>query len=168
MTEEFQLTPDRLAWPLLFRFRGPVLGKGYIAVVELLGRVIARPEDNDSVWLDGVNPGALAVGASSIKSANKELNSALTAVFVDFAEQADGFDDFKTAVVKFFHETDDESVSEWEASVAAVQRGALTSPGILPVLSAQSPLTVDVTYKSIESVTPQDNPEPEPVLATVA
>lgn len=156
-----------MAWPLLFRFRGPVLGKGYIAVVELLGRVLARPE-NDAVWLDGVNPGALAVGASSIKTANKELNSALTAVFVEFAEQAATFDDFKAAVVAFFHETDRETVSEWETSVAAVQKGKLLSPGLLPVLPAQSPLTVNVTYKPVETVTPQDNPEPEPVLAAVA
>lgn len=167
MPEDFQLTSESVAWPLLFRFRGPVLGKGYVAIVELLGRVLARPE-KDGVWLDGVNPGALAVGASSIKAANKELNSALTAVFVEFAEQAANFDDFKATVVKFFHETDNETVSEWEASVKAVQQGKLSSPGLLPVLPAQSPLTVAVTFRSVETVTPQDNPEPEPVLAAVA
>ena len=168
MPEDFELTPQPVAWPLLFRYRGPVLGKGYVAVVELHGRLLARPAEGGGVWLDGVNPGALALGAPTIQAARKELNSALTGVFVDFAAEADSFDAFKAQVERFFQDTDAGSVAEWQACVAEVQSGRITSPGLLPVLKASSPLLVTVIRKSADAVTPQDNPESEPVLASVA
>lgn len=168
MTANFELTSEPPAWPLLFRYRAPILGKGFVAVVSLQGRLLARP-DGDRVWIDGVNPGALALGAPNITTAGGELRTVLTGIFVDFAEQAaDSFEAFKAAVEGFFHATDPESVAEWEASVAGVQRGRITSPGLLPVMSASTPLIVEVIHKSSENVTPKDNPEPEPVLASVA
>lgn len=167
MPEDFKLTAQPVAWPLLFRYRGPVLGKGYVAVVEFHGRLLARPDGN-GVWLDGVNPGALALGAPTIQAARKELNSALTGVFVDFAEETDSFEAFKAQVERFFYDTDASSVDEWQACVAEVQSGRISSPGLLPVFKASSPLLVEVTRKSADAVTPQDNPEPEPVLASVA
>ena len=168
MSEEFALTSPASAWPLLFKFRAPVMGNGFVAVVHLHGRLLARPGEGGRVWLDGVNPGALAVDAPSLERANLELHSALTAVFADFAEQAPKFNDFKVAVEKFFHDTDGDSVAEWLESVKAVQQGKIAAPEGLPRYSADLPLTVEVTCKSTENVTPKDNPVPEPELAAAA
>jgi hypothetical protein len=171
MTDTFELTPAPNAWPLLFKHRSPVLGNGFVALVEMHGRLLARPDAEqgpDGIWIDGVNPGALALPAENIRSASHALRSALTGVLVDFAEEASSFDDFKAAVEEFFRETDAETVGEWEACVAEVQSGRLSSPGLLPVLSANVPLLVQVTRKSTEAVTPKDNSAPEPVLASVA
>lgn len=165
--EEFTLTPTPAAWPLMFVYRAPILGHAFVAVVELEGRLLARPE-GERVWLDGVNPGAFALGAPSLATANLELHSALTAVFVDFAERSESFEAFRSAVETFFHETDVDTVAEWDASVAAVRRGQIAAPAGLPVRSAETPPAVRVIYKSLESVTPGDNTEPEPVLAAAA
>jgi hypothetical protein len=170
MMEGFELSPASNAWPLLFKYRGPVLGQGFIAVVVLHGRLLARQSDESgALWIDGVNPGALALEADSIRAAALELRSALTKVLVDFAEEAESFEAFKAEVVRFFEDTDAETVGEWEACVAEVQSGRLKAPGLLPVLSASAtPPYISVTQKAPESVTPKDNPEPEPVLASVA
>jgi len=167
MDDTFELTPEPSAWPLLFRHHGPVLGKGFVAVVTMQGRLLARP-DGDGIWLDGVNPGALALGADNVRVAGAELRTVLTGIFTDFAEQAESFEAFKAAVVEFFNATDDETVAEWTSCVTAVQMGRSTLPGILPVWTADTPLSVEVTRKSVENVSPKDNPEPEPVLAAVA
>jgi len=44
------------AWSLMFTYAGPVFGKGFLAQVELRGRLLASPE-TDGVRSDGVNPG---------------------------------------------------------------------------------------------------------------
>lgn len=164
---DFALTPPPSAWPLLFKFRSPVLGNGFVALIDFQGRLLAR-EDGGRVWIDGVNPGAIALSAADITAASHALNSAMTAVFVDFAEQAGSFPAFKSEVEKFFHDTDQETVSEWEAAVLAVQQGKIVGPEGLPALPANSRLYVDVICKSTENVTPQDNPAPQPVLAAAA
>lgn len=157
-----------VAWPLIFKYRAPILGNGYIALVELQGRLLARPEADGQVWLDGVNPGALALGAPSLKTANLELHSALTAIFVDLAETSPKFEDFKEVASKFFEECDDDTVAEWKSCVERIQSGEIVGPQGLPVYSALMPATITVTFKSLEDLTPSDNPAPDPLLAHAA
>lgn len=159
--------PSTAMWPLLFRYRGPVMGSGFVAIVALQGRLLARQED-EGFWLDGVNPGALSLAADSMKAANLELRTVLTGVLTDLAEQVPSFDDFKRAVEEFFNTTDDDTVAEWDTAVVNVQKGRLSAPGLLPVFPANSPLVVEVTRKTSENVTPSDNAEPEPLLGAVA
>lgn len=164
---DFALTPPPGAWPLLFKFRAPVLGNGFLALVQLHGRLLAR-QDGDRLWLEGVNPGALALDAPSIETASLELHSTLIAVLTDLAEQSDSFNSFQTIVEQFFWDTDSDTEAEWKASVAAVQAGYIAGPSTLPVCPATSPLFVEVTFKSLETVTPKDNATSQPVLAAVA
>jgi hypothetical protein len=110
------------AWPLRFTHRVPVLGKGFVALVELSGKLLARPEaDGAGVWIEGVNPGAFAVGVRTFEHAGAAIREALQAVFVDFAEEAATFADFKALVEQFFHQTDEATVNEWTAAVADVR-----------------------------------------------
>ena len=46
-------------------------------------------------------------------------------MFVDFAESANTFTEFREALERFYHETDQETVSEWEEAVKAVRLGVL-------------------------------------------
>lgn len=163
-------TPEAptVAWPLIFKYHAPILGNGYIALVELQGRLLARPEADGQIWLDGVNPGALALGAPSLKTANLELHSALTAVFVDIAETSPAFDEFKQAASKFFYDCDEDTVAEWKSCVEKIQSGEVAGPDGLPVYSALTPATITVTLKSVEDLTPGDNPAPGPLLAKAA
>ena len=58
-----------MAWPLCFTYAGSVIGNGFLAHVDLCGRLLAVPEA-DGVWLYGVNPAAVAVGAPTLSDAN--------------------------------------------------------------------------------------------------
>lgn len=171
--DDFVLTSAPDAWPLLFEHRGPVLGNGFVAIVEFHGRLLARERINEDgtrgLWLDGVYPGGFGLGACTVKEARLELQSALTGVLADIAEEADSFDTFKAVVEEFFWQTDPQTVGEWEACVREAQSGRLKPvPGIMPVMSADCPLLVAVTLKPAGDVTPKDNSAPGPVLASVA
>jgi len=145
------------AWPLLFKHRGTLLGKGFIADIEILGRVLARPEV-DGVWIDGVNPGAISLGAATLNDTHSELRGMLARIFVDFAEQTTNFDEFKARAEQFFAETDQESVQEWETAVEAVRAGRISGPDGIPRQDANAArFYITVTAKPVEDVTPKDN-----------
>jgi hypothetical protein len=164
---DFSLSPAPYAWPLWLKYRAPLLGKGFVAIVEFHGRVLARPTD-DSIWIDGVNPGGFALPAANIRTASLELGKTITGILVDIAEEAASFDEFQANVEEFFNDTDAESAGEWEACVEEVRRGNISSPGILPVFPAGSEIFIRVTQKPTEAVTPKDNSGSSPVLASVA
>ena len=145
-----------LAWPLLFTYRGTILGNGFLAEVEFQGRVLATPEI-DGVWVDGVNPGAIAVGGKTLADTRTELINTLARVFVDFAEQQGTFDDFRARVERFYSETDTNTEREWAEAVAAVRGGTVVGPEGMPKKDADSTPYVKVTRKSAEAVTPKDN-----------
>ena len=71
-----------------FTYKSRFFGKGYIAEIEMCGRLLAELE-MEGVWLYGVNPGAIAVGAVNLAGANVDLHKSLAGVFADFAEQAE-------------------------------------------------------------------------------
>jgi hypothetical protein len=149
-------TVKSIAWPLMFTYAGPVFGKGFLAQVELCGRLLASPE-TDGVWLDGVNPGGFALGATTLVEANRELRAALTRVFIDFAESANTFADFKEALERFYRETDQETVTAWEEALKAVQEGVVPIPSGLSRKPPGWECFIKVTEKTVEQLTPDDN-----------
>jgi hypothetical protein len=148
-------TATSLAWPLFFKHHGTLLGKGFLADIEIHGRLLARPEAG-GVWIDGVNPGAIAFGGATLNETHAELRDTLARIFVDFAEQAADFDGFKTLVEGFFAESDDETLREWDAAVAAVRAG-VPGPDGVPRRDASAEPYIRVTPKPVEAVTPKDN-----------
>lgn len=160
-----------IAWPLMFTYRGTILGRGFVADVDLHGRLLATPE-LEGVWLYGVNPGALAIGAPTLDAANAELRNTLTRLFIDFAQETASFAAFKTRVESYLAETDEGSVQEWEAARKEVRAGHVPVPDGLPKEPDECPSFVNVTEKPLEAVTPQDNPlvqqETKPILAAAA
>ena len=160
-----------IVWPLVFTHRGTILGNGFLAEVQLRGRLLATPEV-EGVWLYGVNPGALSVGAGTLEQANSELRETLTRLFIDFAQEANGFDAFKATVERFFKETDKETEADWDQAVASVREGRVPVPSGLPRQDANGERYVSVTLKPIEELTPKDNPlvqqEANPEFAAAA
>jgi hypothetical protein len=143
-------------WPLIFNYKGTIMGKGFLAEIALTGRLLASQEVS-GVWLYGVNPGALSVGAPTIDDANVELRKTLTLLFIDFAQEAASFDQFTKIVEQYFHESDGESIAEWDAARENVRAGRVPVPNGLPRQTEGPKLFVSVTLKAAESVTPQDN-----------
>jgi len=150
-------TPKPVAWPLIFTYRGTILGQGFVADINLQGRVLACPE-SDGVWVYGVNPGAIAVSAPTLNATNLELRSALTKLFIDFAGEATSFGAFKIAVERFMSESDEESLAAWRAAREAVKAGQVAVPKDLPRESAEAKHFVSVTQKPVDTLTPRDNP----------
>lgn len=155
----------------MFTYKGPVLGNGFLSYVELCGKVLASLE-TEGFWLDGVNPGAFALGARTLDETNVKLRETLTGILFDFAESAESFGMFKASVEAFYHETDSETVHEWEEAVKAVQQGRVPVPSNL----ARRPdwkCFIRVTEKSLSEIRPGDNPilpaaGPQPALAAAA
>lgn len=166
-----QQVVNSVAWPLTFTYRGTILGRGFVADIDLQGRLISTPEV-DGVWLYGVNPGAIAVGAPSLNAANLELRSTLTRLFIDFAEQAASFKEFKTRIEAYLDETDAATTQEWETARAQVRSGQIPVPDGLPKKQDACTCFVKVTEKKLETLTPQDNlllqQESKPMLAAAA
>ncbi len=155
-TNERELKPA--SWPLLFSYKSRVFGNGYIAEVELCGRLLAELE-TEGVWLYGVNPGALAVGAVNLTTANVDLHKALTGVFVDFAESARTFGAFEAAVTKYFYQTDDEAVADWQTAVERVRASAtIEAPAGLPIKdTSKTKVFVRVAEQAMSTISPKDN-----------
>lgn len=141
------------AWPLFFSYRSPIVGRGFLAEVELLGRVLAT--GGDDVWLDGVNPGAFGVDAASIDVAGAALRTVLTDVFIDMAADTDA-GEFERRVDAFFNARDDDTFSEWQEAVETIRRGEHGAPE-LPRLSAETPIEIRVTTKPGAELMPDDN-----------
>lgn len=155
-----------LVLPLCFRHTGPVMGKGFLAHVDIAGRLVAAIEA-DGFWLYGVNPGALSVGASTLAEASQTLRDVLSRTLIDFAEQADDFSRFKQAIESYFNSTDAD-LAEWERAVEMVKRGQVAVPDGLR-RCPDPELYVKVSPRGrLEDLTPQDNPVLDQQLAAVA
>lgn len=158
-----------MGWPLCFTYNGSVIGKGFVAHVDLCGRLLAIPEA-DGVWLHGVNPGAVAVGAPTLSDANLQLRDILTKAFIDFANDSADFDEFKGRVEAFYNATD-EDAGDWERAVEQIKSGAAPVPD--GIRRCPDPiLYVRVSQKTIAQLTPADNPlvfrEAQPALSSAA
>ncbi len=158
-----------MGWPLCFTYVGSVIGKGFVAHIDLCGRLLAIPEA-DGVWMHGVNPGAVAVGAPTLSDANLLLRDTLTKTFIDFANEAADFDGFKARVEAFYNESDADD-DEWLAAVEQIKSGATPVPE--GVRRCPDPvLYVKVSQKTIAQLTPADNPlvfrEAQPSLSSAA
>ena len=143
-------------WPLIFPYRGTIIGKGFLAEVVIQARVLARPE-SDGVWVDGVNPGAIAVGAPTLRETQHELRSTLDKLFIDFADESNEFDDLKAAIERFVEQSDPDTQREWDEARAAVRAGEIPVPGDLRRETGEAPVSVDVTVKHVDRTTPKDN-----------
>ena len=143
-------------WPLIFHYKGTIIGKGFLVEIAIQARVLARPE-SDGVWVDGVNPGAIAVGAPTLRETEHALRSTMDKLFIDFANEANDFDAFRSAVVRFVEQSDPGAQREWEDARADVRAGAVPAPDGLRRETTEAPFAVDVAVKRVETATPKDN-----------
>ena len=78
-------------------------------------------------------------------------------LFIDFANEANDFDAFRSAVVRFVEQSDPGAQREWEDARADVRAGAVPVPDDLHRETTEAPFSVDVAVKHVETATPQDN-----------
>lgn len=142
-------------WPLCFKYTGPVLGNGFIAHIELTGRLLAILE-TDGVWLNGITPAAMAVTAQTLEAASPIHRDALTKIFIDFAQESKTFEEFEAQVKEFFWAEDDE-INDWKSAVGRIESGQETIPEGLK-RCPDPEIGIKVIRRSMEQLTPADNP----------
>ena len=90
-------------WPLWLTHRGVTVGRGFIANVELTGRLVAH-QDSTGIWLEGVTPAGLVIdsGASMIDEVQPFVRETLVGALNVLAEDAGTFHEFRDAVYTHF------------------------------------------------------------------
>ena len=153
-------------YPLFLKFTGTILGRGFAAKVEFDGRFLGVKSEDDQWWLHGVNPSAIAEQGSSLEEANRNLRDALKEALAWFANEADDFWAFKSAVEGFVHATNDAYRLEWDEAVQRVRAGK-ECLGDMPIKASFLPVRVTVSEKSLGDLDPGDN-SPSSELATAS
>lgn len=130
-------------YPILFGRRELVEGDGFVGSVALNGRALLL-ESGHGFWLEGVNPGGFAAGGATPAAALSAFCEELRVVLFDIAAEARTFDELREEVERFFHETNEAALRDWEAAVREVREGRVSADW-LGTRPADSPLTVEVT-----------------------
>ena len=159
---------QKSAWPLIFVYRGNVFGHQYIASVSAVSRVLAIQED-DGVWLSGVQPGGVAAGGDDVRAACAAYRRAFVGVLADIASSVGDFPAFQADAARMLAECDEAAFKDWTAAVEANRRNHLdwTQMQQLPVKPAAIMPSMTVTLRT--EMTPADNlVDDAPELATAA
>ena len=155
-------------WPLWLAHRGVTVGRGFIARVEIDGRLLAH-QDSTGIWLEGVTPAGLVIdaGASAIDDLRPQVRQTLVDALDLFAKDAGTFGEFRDAVQVFLSTTDEEASRAWHAAVERV-RGTRERPGGLDVWPADRETSVTVAEMAVEDLTPVETPPPPHYLRAAA
>ena len=111
-------THPRIAWPLIFTYRGSVFGHGYIASVAAVSRILGIHED-DGIWLSGVQPRGVAAGGTDVWEACAAYRQAFVGVLADIASSVGDFAAFQAESTRMLAERDDAAFEDWAAAVEA-------------------------------------------------
>ena len=130
-------------YPLIFGLPELVEGNGFVARVVVSGRALLSEEEGE-VWVEGINPGGFAAKGQNPSEALAEFRSAFKAVLFDIASGAMSFGDFRDEVQRFFNETNEVALKEWEEAVQRVRAGELDTPEWLNKRSAETGLGIEV------------------------
>jgi hypothetical protein len=162
-------------FPLLYTFQDIVIGSGFIADVCIKGRATAVLDAIDEEgnlqaewWFNGVEPGGLARGGSTLNESYYSFRRALKEIFVEIAFQSGNFDEFKTRVERFAHEVNRPEERDWLEAVKAVKSGELGSPAPNMRRDTEHGSVVSVTLVNTAQPTPELNKVEEDSLAEAA
>ena len=155
-------------WPLWFTHRGVTLGRGFIAKVELTGRLVAH-QGSTGVWLEGATPAGLVIdaGASTVDEVQPLVRETLVGTLDALAKDVATFGEFRDAVHAFLDTTDETAIEEWRDAVERVRSTDERLDG-LGVWSADRGASVTVVEMAVEDLTPVETTPPTDYLRTAA
>lgn len=134
------------ALPILFTFRRTLFGEGFVVEVKASnGRALCVQED-DGVWMYGVNPGGMAARGADQAEARDEFAHAFTRILKNIVEESTSFDSFKSLVKAFFEGTNAGFEPDWFQAVQATKEAGVSVEG-LPKLPADMPRAISVELK---------------------
>lgn len=113
-------------YPLIFSYQDLVEGNGFVARVEIQGRVLLCDE-GDGFWMYGVHPGGVAGGGTDCETAMCQFKENYMAVLLDIAEEASTFSQFKSQVEEeFFSQDNPPNAIDWFKALAEVRKTGVT------------------------------------------
>ena len=95
--------PAGKEWPLLFSYRVPVKVQGSLVLIELSGRATAYVDEDGSVWMDGVYPGAFTAAGKSLEGRRGRSSIDSDGNFLDIAEESSDIAEFTRQAQDFLH-----------------------------------------------------------------
>ncbi|HEX4956482.1 MAG TPA: hypothetical protein VF017_24100 [Thermoanaerobaculia bacterium] len=141
------------SYPLLFGYHDLVAGNGFVAAVAVDGRALLVDEEGGA-WVYGVNPGGVAAGGADHGAATAAFRTTYRSVLHDIAFDAHSFAEFQQRVHDFCLETNQPTLEDWEAALAAVRRGEVTADWLVR-RPADAPCRVEVV--EVASPQPSEN-----------
>ena len=153
-------------YPLMFRYQQAVVGNGFVARVEIRGRVLADATP-EGFWFSGVNPGDASGGGTTLQEAYADFRRCLTEIIFDIALEGHVFEAFGRAVGEFFEATDRESEAAWLQAVEDLRSGRTGENFTkVPRLAAEDPRWVKVTEVVTSTADASENGvDSDPALA---
>ena len=112
-------------WPLVFSYRGVIRGAGFTARIHAVSRVLAEEQEDGSIWLNGAEPGGVAIGGDDFDSAHVKLKAMFNDIVWDTAEEAVDLDGFREAMDRFFRDVDRPVNAQWQTAWMANRQGDL-------------------------------------------
>ena len=112
-------------WPLVFSYRGVIRGNGFTARLHAISRVLAEEQEDGSIWMNGAEPGGIAIGGEDFDSAHANLKRMFHDIAWDAAEEADDLDSFRAEMDRFFRDIDQPVNAAWQAAWEANRQGQL-------------------------------------------
>lgn len=143
MTSTQEEVKEMERYPILFGRHELIEGNGFIARVEVSGRALLSREDGEEFWVEGINPGGFAGKGASPGEALASFCEELRVVLFDIALETSDFDAFKAEVERFFQETNQPALLDWEAAVNDVRDKKVSSDWLIQ-RPADSPRGVNV------------------------
>ena len=144
------------AIPLLLNFREVLFGHGAVVEVHAVNGRALCVHESDGYWIYGVNPGGMAAFGDDAVSARREFRLAFSGILREIGKECDSFEDFATAIKAFFEDTNRGYDLAWREAVNGVRQGRIQVDG-LEKSSADAPMAVTVTVKTVAEVQPTDN-----------
>ncbi len=111
----------------------------------------------------GVEPGGMAASGRDRDAAFEAFRKTYTEILFDIAADSETFQDFKTAVEQFVHQTSPPTLDEWNEAVAVSAKLSIVDTSV-PRESAKNTGRVAVTYAEL-SPTLNVISEPEHLIA---
>lgn len=144
---------SKRSYPLLCSFSENVVCSGFVAHVSASGRALAT-EESDGWWFYGLNPGALAAQGATLREAHYAFREEFRKVLFDIAVSANDFAHFRVEVERFFNESEDGTLQEWNDAVQAVRSGEIKLDNLPRASADERP---NITVSLIRNLQPSAN-----------
>ncbi len=145
------------SYPLVFTFPDVIVGKGFVAAVEVHGRALLVEDPAAETWLYGVQPGGVAGGGGDSGIACREFKKGYLSVLFDLAEESATFDDFKKVVQEFFETVNVPNSAAWDEALVEIRKNSASVPGLPTVKAESHPPTIKIDRLSQETMRPTKN-----------